>query len=153
MFVGRNNRVYDIALLHRGGNLDEQCAVLDILIVDDEPMIREFLSDLLTLRGHRLRTADSSSSALEELQMQPCDLVITDVFMPSTNGLDMAARIRGDYPHTRIVVMSGHSSGPDRKDPRWSAIDAFIGKPFTNQELTRVIENAFAQSASAGASQ
>jgi len=112
---------------------------LDILVVDDEAMIREFMSDLLTLRGHRTRTADSSTSALVELQGQPCDLVITDVFMPSTNGLDMAANIRAAYPQTRIVVMSGHSQGPDRQDPRWSAVDGFIGKPFTNQDLSNVI--------------
>jgi two-component system response regulator AtoC len=113
---------------------------LDILVVDDEPMIREFLSDLLTLRGHRPRTADSSVTAMRELQQQPCDLVITDVFMPSTSGLDMAANIRANYPDTRILVMSGHSHGPDRKDARWSAVDGFIGKPFSNQELTRMIE-------------
>jgi len=115
---------------------------LNILVVDDEPMIREFLSDLLTLRGHRPRTADSSASALIDLQRQPCDLVITDVFMPSTNGLDMAACIRQTYPDVRIVVMSGHSQGPIADDSRWSAVDAFLSKPFSNQELTETINYA-----------
>ena len=113
---------------------------LNILVVDDEPMIREFLSDLLTLRGHNPRTADSSSTALRELQKLPCDLVITDVFMPSTNGLDMAASIRELYPEIRIVVMSGHSQGRVATDPRWSAVDGFISKPFSNQELSQLIQ-------------
>lgn len=114
---------------------------LEILVVDDEPMIREFLAELLTLRGHRPRTVESSSSALLDLQQQPCDMVITDVFMPNTDGLDMAATIRLKYPDVRIVVMSGHSGGPVSNDSRWCAVDGFLSKPFSIQQLTQVIGN------------
>ncbi len=115
---------------------------LDVLIVDDEPLIRSLLSDFLEMRGHQPRAVDSPPAALTELQNRPCDLIITDIRMPHMDGLDLAVSVREQYPQTRILVMSGHQLDIPTSDSRHQAVDGFLGKPFTIAQLMRCVEQA-----------
>jgi CheY-like chemotaxis protein len=109
---------------------------LDILVVDDEPSIRSVVTDLLELRNHRPRAVESPTTALDDLLSGPCDLMITDILMPSTmDGLDLAVNVRRLYPRVRILVMSGHYLDLPKTDPRHLSVDGFISKPFSFAEL------------------
>lgn len=113
---------------------------LDILIVDDEPLIHSLVSEVLSMWGHRPRSAESPDAALHELERQPCDLVITDIRMPRMDGLELAGMIRRLYPRTRIVVMTGHLLDLTGVDLDRLQISAFLSKPFTNAELRRAVD-------------
>jgi CheY-like chemotaxis protein len=115
---------------------------LDILVVDDEPLIRSVVTDLLALQNHRPRAVESPTTALHDLQSGPCDLVITDIRMPSTmDGLDLAVNIRQMYPQVRILVMSGHCLDLPKSDPRQLSVDGFISKPFSFAELMQMVNS------------
>ena len=114
---------------------------LDILIIDDEPLILAIVSEILALWGHRPRSVESADGALRELQKRPCDLVITDIRMPTMDGLELAARVRQMYPQTSIVVMTGHLLDLSGTDLEQLQISSFLSKPFTNAELRRAIDN------------
>lgn len=85
-----------------------------ILIVDDEPQLREMLSELLKSRGYKIEVAIHAEEAIERLKDKQTahelyDLVLTDIIMPGMHGTELAAYIKQHYPKTLIQLMSGYS--------------------------------------------
>jgi len=74
-----------------------------LLIVDDEPNIRELLTAKLSHLGYDCRTADSADRALALLEHQPFHLVLSDIMMPGTSGIDLLQRIVRTYPDVAVV--------------------------------------------------
>ena len=80
-----------------------------ILLVDDDPEVREIVSDILIDYGHRVFAADGGASALRLLEDTPeIELMITDVRMPDISGLELAARARRARDGIRIILISGY---------------------------------------------
>jgi DNA-binding NtrC family response regulator len=78
-----------------------------ILIVDDEPGIRELLCIMLEAAGHSVSTAEDGVQAPKVMASRPIDLVITDLLMPERDGLEFITEVRKKYPKVRIIAMSG----------------------------------------------
>jgi two-component system, response regulator PdtaR len=100
------------------------------LIVDDEPLIRMGLSDIVEGAGFHFLEAASAPEARSVLESRPdISVLITDVKMPgSFDGLDLAQCVSRARPQIKIVVVSGHA---DRADRRLPANARFIRKPYT----------------------
>ena len=101
-----------------------------ILIVDDEPDIRYMIRLILESAGHKVTEARHGAAGLASVKAAPPDLVITDVMMPTMDGLEFIERLRSDpnYAAIPILVLSGNSELA-------SAANARISKPFLAQEL------------------
>ena len=82
-----------------------------ILIVDDEPCIRESLGVLLMALGYDVTEADNGVSALSHLDRTVPDLIVTDLNMPHMSGLELISHVRSRYPSISIVAMSGDYQG------------------------------------------
>jgi DNA-binding NtrC family response regulator len=78
-----------------------------ILVVDDEPGIRELLSLMLEAAGHTVRTAEDGMQAPKVLANQSVDIVITDLLMPERDGLEFITEVRKKFPKVKIIAMSG----------------------------------------------
>jgi CheY-like chemotaxis protein len=78
-----------------------------ILIVDDEPGIRELLGMILEAAGHSVLTAEDGVEAPKIMASQDVDIVITDLLMPERDGLEFITEIRSKYPKVKIIAMSG----------------------------------------------
>ena len=78
-----------------------------ILIVDDEPNIRDALSRWFTLRGFRVEQAEDGLEAVEICELKHFDAITMDVEMPRMNGLDAIPLIKKDHPDTAILVLTG----------------------------------------------
>ena len=78
-----------------------------ILVVDDEPLLRGFVQQMLERAGHRVASAEDGRKASEQMQQQPFDLVVTDLLMPERDGIELIDELRRQYPSVRIVAMSG----------------------------------------------
>jgi CheY-like chemotaxis protein len=78
-----------------------------ILVVDDEPGIRELLSLMLEAAGHTVTVAEDGIQAPKILESQPIDVVITDLLMPERDGLEFITEVRKKYPKVKIIAMSG----------------------------------------------
>ena len=115
-----------------------------ILVVDDDPQMCRFLSKLLGSKGYSVVTADDGVEALEKLQQEEFDLILTDVWMPRMNGLELLSRLQTRPAHPRAVVMTAYDS-PDTllravKEQAYS----YITKPFEPQALLESVQDAFA---------
>jgi two-component system, NtrC family, nitrogen regulation response regulator NtrX len=114
-----------------------------ILIVDDEPDIRELISDILADEGHEVLTAADAASAREVRSQNPPDLILLDVWMPDTDGVSLLREWRdAGTLECPVVMISGHGSVETAVEAtRLGAFD-FIEKPVSMARLMVTIENA-----------
>lgn len=82
-----------------------------ILVVDDEPSIRESLGLLLSSAGYDVALAENGVSAVSHLNMAIPDLIVTDLNMPQMSGMELISHVRSRYPSIAIVAMSGEYHG------------------------------------------
>ena len=122
-----------------------------VIIIDDEEDIRIVLKEVFERAGFEVRVAINGNDGLNLLREKGADLVITDIIMPGSDGVETAYDIRMEFPKTKIIVMSGGGNmapsdyQPDAiKTTAYLASAAAIGadltltKPFDRKELIRV---------------
>jgi DNA-binding response OmpR family regulator len=78
-----------------------------ILLVDDEPQIRELLSLFLTRHEFQVTTAATSSEAISALKSFPADLVVLDIGLANEDGMDALSAIKAVYPRVKVVMLTG----------------------------------------------
>ena len=81
--------------------------MLRILVIDDEPLIRSMMVTVLTRAGFSLEEASDGVVGLAKFHKYPSDIVITDVFMPNRDGIEVVMELRHSSPHTKIIAMTG----------------------------------------------
>jgi two-component system, NtrC family, response regulator AtoC len=113
-----------------------------ILLVDDEPKLRDVLSVGLNDLGYRTLTAPSGSQALDLLQREEVDLVLTDLRMPGIGGRELLKEIKRIRPALPVVLMTAYSTVKDAVQVIKEGAFDYIGKPFEMDELTATIDNA-----------
>jgi two-component system nitrogen regulation response regulator NtrX len=118
-----------------------------VLIVDDEPGIRESLTGVLEDEGCQCAAVESGEACLEELARNNYDVVLLDVWLPGLDGLETMARIQEiPFEHRpEVIVISGHGTIETAvKATKLGAFD-FLEKPLTIEKVTVVIKNALQQ--------
>jgi DNA-binding NtrC family response regulator len=114
-----------------------------LLIVDDEPDIRNSLKRRFILNGYGVDTADGGESALAMLEQSPYQIVISDIKMPGMDGIELLRRIRSEYPMTRVIMMTGFVTLENGLSCLRHGADTCIFKPFGNlKEMDDAIRNA-----------
>jgi len=117
-----------------------------ILVVDDEPGIRELLSDILYDEGHAIELAENASQARAARTKARPDLVLLDIWMPDTDGVSLLKEWRAqgllDMP---VVMMSGHATIDTAIDATRIGAVAFLEKPITLQKLLQTVDAALTQ--------
>jgi CheY-like chemotaxis protein len=111
---------------------------LNVLVVDDDPLILMSTVDMLEDLGHQVVSASSGEKALEQLRVMPFDLMITDHAMPRMTGTQLVAEARATYPALPMVLASGYAELPDGTQvdvPR-------LSKPFSQAELAEAVAKA-----------
>ncbi|MCW8982642.1 MAG: response regulator [Gammaproteobacteria bacterium] len=86
-----------------------------ILIVDDEPLMRDIFSEILSDCSYRILTAGNGLEALEVLKREAVDLLLSDVIMPEVDGYELAAQVCQLYPKTKVQLISGFSDNGNQK--------------------------------------
>jgi CheY-like chemotaxis protein len=109
-----------------------------VLIVDDEPSIRESLSWVLTEIGYSIREAEDGLSALIEIRKEIPDMILCDLNMPRMAGFEFLSVVRRRFPSIPLIAMSGAFSGNEA--PSGIAADAFYQKGSGVRALLHVIE-------------
>ncbi len=96
------------ALQHAGRPADGASAAASaaILIVDDEPEIRELVGEFLGRRGYRIRTASNGEEALALIAKEPPDLVLLDIYMPGINGVEVLRRLARSHPSVGVIMLT-----------------------------------------------
>jgi two-component system cell cycle sensor histidine kinase/response regulator CckA len=113
-----------------------------ILIVEDEPRVRELMRLVLIRAGHNVVAVAGPHEALAALHRQPdITLLLIDIVMPEMNGYDLATEARKIVPGAQIVFMSGFACDPARQP----TADSFLAKPFTVESLTDIVQRALVE--------
>jgi CheY-like chemotaxis protein len=102
-----------------------------ILVVDDDPRLREILTEVLSLAGYGVAQAGDGVMALQALEAATPDLVLSDIGMPRLDGVGLARRLRQREPRIPIILMSGSRTARDAAP--------FIAKPFSLAALLTMI--------------
>jgi len=109
-----------------------------IVVVDDDPDIRELVVYRLERDGHDVRAFPDAMTALAALAERPADLAIVDVMMPGLSGFDMARAIRQDpaLSDTRIILLTARTQEADLAQGYAAGADDYVPKPFSPRELS-----------------
>ena len=116
-----------------------------ILIVDDEPLTRKSLYEILKYEGYRVDTAKDGREALELFQKQRSSVVITDLKMPGINGLSLLKEIRARDKETAVVLMTGYGTIDNAVDAMKEGAFDYITKPILDSEIKLVIQRIVEQ--------
>jgi CheY-like chemotaxis protein len=112
-----------------------------ILIVEDEIQLAHMADVVLTQRGHHVVVVASGEAALEELESERFDLVISDLGLgPGKNGWDLADAVRERWTGTRFVLLTGWGAGIDPGDAQTRGVDEVIAKPYRIADLRQVVD-------------
>ncbi len=129
-------------------------AVLDVLLVEDNPVNRTIASRMLTNYGHRVTMAFDGQAALDILVEHSFDVILMDVQMPVLDGFEATALIRareaGTDRHVFIVALTAHAMSGDRERCIEAGMDAYLTKPVRTSDLTDVLSGRLPVKPAAG---
>jgi putative two-component system response regulator len=114
-------------------------ALHTVLIVDDEPAVRDLMARWVTALGLRPTTAASADEALVTLRTQPCDLAIIDVMLPGHDGLWLAAELRRDHPQTAVIIATAYTELLGRDGDARPIADLLV-KPFQRDRFVLAVD-------------
>jgi DNA-binding NarL/FixJ family response regulator len=114
-----------------------------ILLVDDEPGVRESVQAYLEDSGYQVQTAAGAKDAWEILQRDQPDLVISDLMMPQVDGHQFLKQMRDDprFLSMPVVFLTARGMKSDRISGYQAGCDAYISKPFDPEELVAIVKN------------
>jgi DNA-binding NtrC family response regulator len=118
---------------------------VEILILDDEPIVGDRLKPALEKCGYHVETLTDSRAAIEHLTHKHYDLLITDLKMSGPSGLDVLRYVQEQSPTTGVIVITGYATAEQATESlKGGAID-FIAKPFRISQLTTLVSQAIAK--------
>jgi DNA-binding response OmpR family regulator len=117
-----------------------------ILVVDDDPSIRQLLTDVLELDGHEIHLAVDGNDGLRLLELTRPDFVVLDVMMPGIDGYDVLKVIRSQEGDPLPVLMLTASADPGSAARGWvDGVDYYLAKPFTPDVVLDIVDSVCGQ--------
>ncbi|MHB8380256.1 MAG: response regulator transcription factor [Acidimicrobiales bacterium] len=106
-----------------------------ILIIDDEPGVRDLLQDALGNAGYQVECATNGADGLDQLRRRSADLCIVDINMPTMNGFEFLEKLRAHDAKTPVLMLTARDSGDDVERGLRVGADDYVRKPFSLEEL------------------
>ena len=114
----------------------------NILIVEDDLSMKEFLNDLLTSEGYNVDSSIHGGDAKKKVERKSYDIVITDVVMPEVDGIEVLRYVKEKSPDTSVIVITGYSTIKQAVELVKMGADDYFNKPFDNDAVLLVIKKA-----------
>jgi two-component system response regulator PilR (NtrC family) len=114
----------------------------NLLIVDDELGMRQFLRHLLQREGHTVRVAENGRDALAQLQQQAPDLIVSDIRMPDMSGVDLLRAVKELLPEVEVIMMTAFANVDTAREAFLIGAYDFVQKPFDNDLFKEVVTRA-----------
>ena len=112
-----------------------------ILVVEDNPLNMELVSDILEAHGYEVRQAVNGKEAVQEVETQIPDLILMDIQLPGLDGLTVTGIIK-DKPetvHVPIIALTAHAMRGDEQKAREAGCDGYISKPIDTRSLPQTV--------------
>jgi CheY-like chemotaxis protein len=125
---------------------------MKILVIDDHPVNLKLASQVLRAGGHEVMQAEDAEQALEVLQQQVPDLVLTDIALPGMDGLELTRRLKADprFSHLPVVALTASAMKGDERRVLEAGCDAYIAKPLDTRTLSAQLSRIQAEHRSTG---
>jgi two-component system response regulator PilR (NtrC family) len=117
----------------------------NLLIVDDELGMRQFLTHLLQREGHKVRVAENGRVAMDLLRQQPADLLLSDIRMPDMSGIELLREARAYLPDVEVIMMTAFANVDTAREAFMLGAYDFVQKPFDNDLLKETVARALAK--------
>jgi DNA-binding response OmpR family regulator len=121
-----------------------------LLVVDDEPDVREVLEEYFAAHGYSVIGAESAEEAKAVVARQGIDLALLDIHMPGEDGLSLARHLRERYANTAIIMLTSAGTVVDRIVGLEIGADDYVPKPFDPRELEARVKSVLRRTSSAG---
>ncbi|MDD4940343.1 MAG: sigma-54 dependent transcriptional regulator [Candidatus Omnitrophica bacterium] len=118
---------------------------INILVVDDEPLVRRSLSEFLTLEGYAVSSASNGREAINMLKDYIADIVITDIKMPEMDGLALLREIKKSFASTAVIFITGYGSIENAVEAMKEGAFDYITKPIIDNEIRLVLQRLVKQ--------
>jgi len=118
-----------------------------ILVIDDEPILRESLQAWLERDNYTVEAVGSGKEGLERISQIPFDLVFLDLKLEDINGIQVLSRIKEDDPDTAVVMITAYGSVPSAVEAMKEGAEDYLLKPFEPEELSVLIEKIISHKA------
>jgi len=115
---------------------------VNILVVDDEQIVLDSVVKHLRADDYSVRTVPSVRAALELLDQQKFEIVVTDLMMPRVDGLEFIRIIKERFPDILVIMMTGYATISSAGQATQQGAFAYVAKPFTRAELQEVVGRA-----------
>jgi len=114
-----------------------------LLLVDDEPGLREAVSAYLEDSGFTVKVSANAQDAWQSMETDRPDLIISDIMMPQVNGYEFLQKVRSDerFVNLPVIFLTARGMTSDRIKGYQTGVDAYIPKPFDPEELVAVVQN------------
>lgn len=119
-----------------------------LLIADDNAALRRTMGRLLQAAGHEVTLAENGQEALEQYRRDPVDVIITDLYMPEMDGIELLLRAQSECPEVPIIAMSGGGEVARHdllRDAKILGAVAALPKPFEEEALLNAIDRALSE--------
>lgn len=113
-----------------------------ILIAEDEDSLRRFVARALEMDGHHTVQAGDGAEALEHLQAEAFDLLLSDIRMPAMDGIELAGEAAALVPQMPILLMTGFAEQRERAEPLMRIVVDVVDKPFTLPQIRQAVADA-----------
>jgi len=113
-----------------------------ILVVDDDPLMLDFLKEALLRQGYKVDTAEDGEEALRKVKEKGYDLVITDVRMPGVDGMTVLESVKRDFADTEVVVITAYGTIRNAVEAMKMGAYDYLTKPFSVEEVEVVVQRA-----------
>ena len=120
-----------------------------ILVVDDEPEVREVLEEYFTTHGYATVGAENAAAARAHAAQRPIDLALVDIHMPGEDGLSLARHLRERYAKIAIIMLTSAATVVDRIVGLEMGADDYVPKPFDPRELVARVKSVLRRTSSA----
>ena len=122
----------------------------DVLIVDDEPQVREVVATYLEREGFSVRSAADGREALAEIAMKRPDALVLDLMLPEVNGLEVLRKLRAGGDEVPVIVLSARGTEPDRVAGLELGADDYVAKPASPREIAARVRAVLRRSRTTG---
>jgi len=116
-----------------------------ILVVDDDPGVREVVRSMLETEGYIVSIAENGREALELLKATNFEVIITDLVMPEQEGIETIKMIRQDYPDVRVIAMSGAFGGDYLRIAGYLGAHGTLAKPLSIASVLQTVASVLAR--------
>jgi len=116
----------------------------DVLVIDDEPVVRDAVRRVLQAHGLRVATAEDATSGLSHPALAGCRLVLCDLMLPDRSGTEVLQEILRRYPSLPVVLITGYATRDEARLALEAGAVDFLAKPFEAKELMESVQRALA---------